>query len=260
MHLSVRAHRHVVAAGLEHDDVALKGCLVEKAERSAHAIALDRLRPLQGRPEGGDRAGQRGRVAREVRHDPGRDAEAHDGDLLVRSALRDSVGQRRLHLVHGLFFAHGVAGVDHVDDADGDADVGQLRGLHARDWLAVLLHLVGRRRRRGPDGQHGDVRVGVLQRVDRADHEALVLIGARDARQPREQRDDEDDDSSETEVSEPEGRAHQTAEALRAKTSGWKTSGPRRMPRSASFSANFGRTPVALRWPWKRPCSSTPMP
>ena len=32
------------------------------------------------------------------------------------------------------------------------------------------------------------------------------------------------------------------------------------MPWSASFSANFGRMPVLLRWPRKRPSSSTPMP
>jgi len=45
---------------------------------------------------------------------------------------------------------------------------------------------------------------------------------------------------------EPSGPLHRIPTA-RPAGSGWKTSGPRRMPRSASFSANFGRTPVALR-------------
>ena len=110
----------------------------------------------------------------------------------------------------------------------------------AETAAAVLLQLVAGGRRRGTDRQHDDLRLGVAERVDGADDQTLVVVGSGCAGEGREERDDEDHERGEAQVAEAERRSHQRLDALRAKPSGWNTSGPRRMPRSASFSANFG--------------------
>ena len=137
---------------------------------------------------------------------------------------------------------HRLGGVE--DQRVGDEPLrGHLLGLDRGHPVVVDADgaLEGVGLRTGPDERR---RVG--RRVERVDGAHLPERGVGglgpDGRGQAQQGQGEDGGGDA-----PERAGAHWPTVLRLKPSGWKTSWPRRMPRSASFSANLGRTPVAFR-------------
>ena len=92
-----------------------------------------------------------------------------------------------------------------------------------------------------------DLVAGGVDPVDADDGRPPVLLGGGHAGRRRSDARDRHDGGDRP--PDPQQLAHSRLTALRSWPSGENISGPRRMPWSASFSANFGRTPVAFSWP-----------
>ncbi len=172
------------------------------------------------------------------------------GDPLASGVLRRGQGAG---LVHGL---------GRVEDQGGARRHGLVQELGARDLGLCTVDGDGGRLPTRAGGEVDDTGLaggGVVAGTDAPDlRERLVGRLRRPGRSKGEHGEDDRDRGQPRDLHATGG--HWPPTARREKPSGVKTSWPSRMPRSASFSANFGRTPVALRWPLNRPCSSTPMP
>ncbi len=264
---SCRGVRGVVAAVGDQDHVVLeRGRTGEQGGGRGHAV-----------PHGGVRLGvtvdrvdllvELGGVVGEALHDLGREAEGHEAHLVAGRLAVDELVHLLLGGLEATVGDHRAGDVDGEDQRAvhaGGAQELRGRGADLRTVLAEreLLEVGGCTVVGEVDRDGG--RVG---RVDLVDLELVgALLGRLVGDAPvglgeRARRDARDDHGAQRQGrSQSTQPAHLAPTARRVNCSGWNTSAPRRIPRSASFSANLGRTPVALRWPRKRPCSSMPMP
>ena len=189
-------------------------------------------------------------------HDPV--GEGHDPDRNVARQALDDRGDRVADVGHDR--VHRLGGVDGDDHGPARAGGGQGHDVARERALAAvvgddgagqvaLVALVG-------NGQAHDVAAGRVDATDGQVRRGGLVVGREgDGRAGQDGRGEQ---AAEGGAQDP----HRAEPIIWCppEGSGWKTSGPRRMPRSWSFSVNLGRTPVALRWPRNLPRSSTPAP